>query len=675
MKHLTKWNFPQNPPTVSPRLRGLGLAPLLEAILAVRGYDNAEDARAFLAGEEFCPASSVLHGCDKACARINLAVQNRETVAVFGDYDVDGITSTCLMADFLSRHLRLECIPYIPSRLTEGYGLNCEAISRLHARGVSLIITVDCGITATVEAEFAKTLGVDMIITDHHECQENLPDVCAIIDPKCPENCENGHGLAGVGVAFKLICELHGDSTAMLREYCDLVAIGTVADVMPLIGENRKLVREGLAQIATAPRAGILALLRETGADKSAVSASTIGFTLAPRLNAAGRLGCATRAAALLMESDEKRAAKFASELCQLNRQRQEMEREIWAQALVQLENHPDNVPIVLVSETWHQGVVGIVASRLAETYMLPTVMICLEGDKGKGSCRSCLGFNLFEALSACSSELEGFGGHALAAGLTVDKNSIDSFKDAFSNFYRSNLPTEEAALELDLQICEPEMLSLDCVRSLAQLEPCGNANPRPKLCIIGATLASVTAMGGGKHLRLTVKLAEKTLECVYFSKTLSELGLRAGDMVDLAFYPQINEYRSRTNVQLVIIDMRAHNALAQCFDILQCRLPQSLALSKVCPTRRDFAVLWRCLEGMGGAIHGDLSEILQSLAETQLAPCKLCACIAIFSEVGLLESRFIGDTIYIKQSTSSQKRDLTTSPYFAKLQGGIFDE
>lgn len=669
MNQKIRWNIPKGRTVIPRAMTSAGLNPLLCAMLYSRGIQTPEEAQSFISGDgdqDFFALK--LDDIDKAAARIVLAAKQREKVAVFGDYDVDGITSTCLMTDFLREHMQLDCTAYIPDRIEEGYGLNCNAINNLAQQGITLIITVDCGITATQETLYARSLGVDMIITDHHECQDELPDAVAVVDPKRSPATSGGHALAGVGVAFKLACALSGDCDKVLDEYADLVAVGTIADVMPLAGENRAIVRAGLKKITENPRPGITALLREVGLNSKKIGATAIAFTLAPRLNAAGRLGCAGLSATLLMEPDRSAAERMAAELCELNRSRQAMEHEIWVQAQAMLKNHPSGRPIVLVSESWHQGVVGIVASRLAESHSLPTVMICLDGDKGKGSCRSYGGFNLFEALSACSEHLDSFGGHALAAGLNISREKVPDLENALAEYYHQNPLTELPSVDFDLRIDDPALLSTDCVSSLDLLEPCGNGNPRARLCIINAVLDSVTPMGGGRHLRLSVTKHAKRLECVYFSHTQQELGLRSGDLVDIAFYPQINDYRGRKSVQLILTDIRRADLLPLCARVLAGKEPEYGEEGDILPERRDFALLWRLLQRCGGVLTGTLPELLTAMGPTGLHPGKACAGLRILSEAKLISLERTGDVFSIMQTNIEGKADLNNAPYMRTL-------
>ena len=632
-----RWKIPYGRPVSPPELLQGGCTPLLSAVLSLRGIGTMEEAKELL-GEnpEAVHDPFLLTDMNWAVQRIHMAIRRRETVAVYGDYDVDGITSTCLLTDYLQSK-GLTCIPYIPDRNEEGYGLNCGAVKTLADQGVRLIITVDCGVTAREEAAFASDLGVDMIITDHHECGGGaLPRAVAVIDCKRENEPYPNHVLAGVGVALKLVCACEGRSEEMIERYCDLVAIGTVADVMSLRGENRYLVRKGLRKLETAPRPGIAAMLRESAVDGRKLTASVIGFSLAPRLNAAGRLGHAMTAADLLMTDDPIRATELAVELCALNRQRQSIETEIWNEANAMLSDAPPTDPIVLASDRWHQGVIGIAASRLAEQYGLPAIMICLNDGMGKGSCRSYGGFNLFEALSACEEHLVGFGGHALAAGLNIREEKIGDFHAALAAYYRRNRPEPIAEVQPDLLICDPGLLSLENVRSLDLLEPYGNDNPRPTLCLSGAEIAELSSVGGGKHLRMRLRLRGETMEVIFFSHTAKELDIRAGDRIDLAFTPQINEFRGNVSVQLVASAARRHVPLPLCTELLQGKREVLWAVRDLCPERSDFVRLWRMIDRPGFRLGSTVEDILAQCPENMEQE-TYCLCLMALREVGLL--------------------------------------
>lgn len=623
------WNFPCAT-AIPDELVKAGYTPLLAAVLASRGITTAAAAAAFLdGGPQVSDDPLLLTDIMPAIGRIARACQLGEKAAVYGDYDVDGITSGCLLTDYL-RSIGLDTTLYIPDRLEEGYGLNTAAIERLKNEGVSLIITVDCGVTAIEETDFAASLGVDMIITDHHECQDELPNAVAVVDPKRHDCAYPSRDLAGVGVAYKLVCAMDGSDERMLARYSDLVAVGTVADVMPLTGENRRIIKAGLEKLRRDPRPGLAALMDEAGVDRKRLTAMTIGFTLAPRINAAGRLGRVQCAADLMMEQNPSKAQRLASELCEMNRERQRLEQDIWEHAMDTLSGTQPTTPIILAGEGWHQGVIGIAASRLAEAFCVPAVMISLTDDHGKGSCRSYGGFNLFDALSSCGELLDAFGGHILAAGLNIRRDNLDAFRAAFTEYYVNHPPEAIEGLSLDLVVSSGSLLTMDCVQSLEQLEPCGNANPRPNLCMTDCVLSAVTPIGGGKHVRLRVEKFGQSYECVWFSHRAEDLGLAAGDRVDLAFYPQINEFRSRRSVQLLVLDIRRADCTESVLNVLDGRSSAALRIS-----RSELGRAWRALEQEGPTLHFTLPALPAQSAH--LTAEKTALALLIFSQLGLL--------------------------------------
>ena len=631
-----EWKIPYARPEIPAALLKAGYGPLLSAVLALRGIRTAAEAHGLIEGGMECLHDPFLIlGMDTAVARIRMAVDHRETVAVYGDYDVDGITSTCLLTDYL-RSKGLHCLSYIPDRNEEGYGLNCAALDALKAQGVSLVITVDCGITAVAETDYARSLGLDMIITDHHECKnDGLPDAVSVVDCKQPGDSYPNDKLAGVGMALKLACACEGSSAAMLDRYADLVAVGTVADVMPLTEENRYLVRRGLAMLAQRPRPGFAAMLKEASLDPQRLTAASIGFGLAPRLNAAGRLGQTGKALDLLMCGSPEQAAPLAAELCELNRQRQNIEMEIWEEAQTLLPDIVPDQPIVLASDNWHQGVIGIAASRLAEQFSVPAIMICLNGELGKGSCRSYGNFNLFEALDACSDQLIDFGGHALAAGLNVRRDKVEDFRRALSAYYRSNRPEPQPEVQCDLLIRDPSMLSIESVQQLDLLEPYGNGNPRPILCLSGVEVLSACNVGGGRHLRLRVRLGQSSFEGIFFSHTAEELDIHEGDRIDLAFNPKINEFRGHVSVQLQVVAARKHEAAPLCRDILEQHSDCLWAAADACPCRADFVRIWR--ESKGRIHVGSDAQSILDQRPAGMLPETYCICLIALMEAGLL--------------------------------------
>ena len=533
-----------------------GYPPLSAMVLASRGIRDTRKAHEYLdcTGTLYDPFT--MKDMDLAAGRVGLAMTRGEKIAVFGDYDVDGITATSLLTDFLRKN-GANCISYIPSRMEEGYGLNSLAIRQLHQEGVKLIVTVDCGITAMDEALLCRELGIDLVITDHHECKDVLPAAVAVVDPHRPDDHYPHKNLSGVGVAFKLAAALSGDQQEVLDEYADMVCLGTVADVMLLHGENRVLVARGLASLRHTRRPGLAALIRESGCSMDTLCASTIGYNLAPRINAAGRMGRIELALDLFLTEDEGYADRLAKELCELNRQRQSVESQIYDQAVSML---PDGKPpeaIVLADDSWHQGVVGIVASRMAEEYCCPTFLICLDREHGKASSRSFGGFNLFTALSVLSDLLESYGGHELAAGFTISRENIPQFRRQMcqiaSAYYSSGAP--RTVLEADCVI-PPELLTVRNIEALTVLEPCGNGCPKPVFVMERLYVDRISMVGGGRHMRLRFRSAHHTINGIFFSTDAKAASIATGDLVDVAFNAQINEYRGERSVQMNVLDM-----------------------------------------------------------------------------------------------------------------------
>jgi single-stranded-DNA-specific exonuclease len=632
-----KWNLKYKYPSVSPDLSSENLPKLLELFLAERGFSTKEEIDRFLGdGLDALCDPFLLKDMDKACARLQRALRDGEKIAVYGDYDVDGITSTCIVSQWLQAK-GASVVPYIPNRLEEGYGLNMDAMAVLHEKGVSLVVTVDCGVTAVEEVNFARELGMDVIITDHHECQsEILPDAAAVVDPMRPDDMYPNPHLAGIGVAWKLLSAMDGNTLQTLRTYADYIAVGTIADVMELSPENRCVVKEGLKKLNTSPTVGFSALMQACGIANDTITASRIGFGISPRINAAGRLGNVAAAWRLLSCTNPQQAAVYAEDLCALNRQRQEIEADIWEEADGMLTEEAKTAPIVLASSRWHPGVIGIVASRLSDHYGVPAVMVCLKDDVGKGSCRSPEGFNIFEALKACSSYLEGFGGHAAAAGLTIRKENVEAFRSALADYYSAH-PAPPSTLNCDLILEDPSLLDPEQVASLGLTDPQGCGNDAPVFCLSDVTLQSVSPMKDGKHSRLQLRLGNQSFSCPFFSCPPSSLGVQAGDSIDMAFTPQLNTFRGNTSVQLRVIDVRPHDGRTLCSAILEgsddC-LP--FATRYVPKGREDFIKCWKVLRAGNGCPAKSIEEIL-NLCPSTMAPETFCLCCAVFLEQGLL--------------------------------------
>ena len=656
-------------------LVGSGYAPLAAMVLASRGIGDDRQARAYLDCNAPLLDPFLMTDMDKAAGRVGLAMSRGEKIAVFGDYDVDGITATCLLTDFLRRH-GADVVSYIPGRLEEGYGLNPIAIHQLHAEGVKLIVTVDCGITAVSEAELCKQLGIDLVITDHHECKQTLPAAVAVVDP---HRCDGGYphkNLSGVGVAFKMASALCGSQETVLEEYADMVCLGTVADVMPLQGENRVFVARGLESLAHTKRPGIAALMAECGCAPETVSASSIGFMLAPRINAAGRMGQIDLAVELFLTDDPDKAAEAARGLCELNRQRQAVESEIYRQAVSMLPMGKPPEAIVLADESWHQGVVGIVASRIAEEYACPTFLICLDGEHGKASSRSHGGFNLFASLSALSPLLESYGGHELAAGFTISRANIPEFRRQIcalaAQYYTDDVP--RTVLDVDCAV-SPELLTLHNVDSLQMLEPCGNGCPKPVLMMKNLTIDRISMVGGGRHMRLRLCSGHTYLNAIYFSANPQTVSIQPGDLVDVAFTPQVNEFRGTRTVQMNVIDIRP-SCNAECLpdaapyrDMQRGNLTSGEAAALL-PDRKMLALVWRYLDAANPVQESPMC-LCRKIVRWSGKPLNLgqmLTCLDIFRDVGLLTVQRQHKYVSIRLTPGEGKADLSRSQTMQRL-------
>ena len=666
---MRNWKIPFGEPNIPSDLLQAGIPPLLASILALRGIETAEQARQEYGDAPVLYDPMRMLDMQQARDRILQAIERKEKVAVYGDYDVDGITATCLLSDYLSRR-GLFCERHIPNREDEGYGLNSGALDEFLASGVSLVITVDCGITALEEAAHAKEIGIDLIITDHHECPvDDLPDAVAVVDMKRSGDPYPNKNLAGVGVAFKLVCACEGSADLPLNLYSDLVAIGTVSDVMSLRGENRFLVRSGLEMINRSPRPWIRAVLGENYSERRAVTAGTIGYTIAPRLNAAGRLGKAEIALSLLSSEDPEEVNELASALIRLNEERRQIEQKIWQEALAALGPDLPSSPIVLAGDDWNQGVIGIAASRLAEQYSLPSIMICLNGETGKGSCRSYGDFNLYEALSACSEHLLTFGGHALAAGIRLSRDAIDSFREALSAYYHEHKPATVYDVVGELIIRDPALLTPENVESLDRLEPFGTDNPKPVLLLCGVPVDSIVGVGGDRHTKMKVTLNGKDFDSIFFNHSPGELELTNGSLADMAFTPQINEFRGKVSVQLIVNAVKPHDGSELCRELLGEATPCCCReASRYRPDRDDSVRVWKQIRQPGFTTGRDLPSLLAQ-APAEMAPEKYFLCLLSFYESGLLcneaENTLFGASVRFPE----EKVDLNATPIMQKLR------
>lgn len=674
--------------TVRSLARSCGFTPLAAAALCARGIDTPEAARAFL---ETDPAKlhdpMLLPDMAKARDTIRRAIEQGKKIAVFGDYDVDGVTSTCVMTRVL-RSLGADVRHYIPDRLSEGYGLSMGAMDRLAQDGIGLIVTVDSGVSAFEEIARARELGMEVVVTDHHECREELPDANAVVNPKRADSTYPFAELAGVGVAFKLACAMAGDGQqrAVLEQYADLVALGTVADVMPLIGENRIIVAAGLRRMAETQNVGLSMLLHESGQQGKRLTASTISFILAPRINAAGRLGHADMAAELFLTDDPRRAQTLAMALCEQNKQRQATENQILEQALQKLRREYDPLEdqvIVLAGEDWHHGVIGIVSSRICDRYACPTVLIALEDGIGKGSGRSVKGFNLYEALCDSAPLLERFGGHELAAGLTIREENIQQFRENMEAWAREHVNPQELMpiLHIDCPIA-PEFISTEATRGLDVLEPFGMGNPQPVFSMCDLLVEEITPISSDRHVRLTLSKDGQTYTAMLFGTGQGGCGFAQGNYVDAAFCLEINEYRGRCSVQLVIRDIQLSTCEVmadQKILNLYNRFMSDGALTArearvLLPERRDLVAVWRHIlsrseDGWLSVPDGALSRRVSWESRREINIGKLLVCLDVFSESRLLSYHFREGQLNIVLKHIEGKADISKSVVLKTLQ------
>lgn len=542
--------------------KNFNISPLTAIILYNRGIREDGQIKDFLARDlSGMHDPFLMKDMDKAVERILLSKKNNEKITIYGDYDVDGITSIAILYKYL-KNMGLEVGFYVPDRMVEGYGVNRDALDKIKADGTAVIITVDTGITAIEEAAYAKSIGIDFIITDHHECKESIPDVYAAIDPK-RKDCEYPFkSLAGVGVVFKLIQALDSSESIenLMDEYADLMCLGTVADISPLIDENRVIVTEGLKRFKTTKNIGLKALI-DVSTNGKAITTSTIGYTIAPRINASGRLGCASTSVELFLTEDEEEAAKLADSLCHENTLRQQTEQKMFKEALEYIEQHPeikDDDILVIPHENWHHGIVGIVSSKITEKYYKPSILFAVDGDSAKGSGRSIAGFNLFGALENCSGLLEKFGGHELAAGLTIKSENIEDFRKSINEYAKGRIEdmTLVPTISLDAQIKVP-YITIDTVHDINKLQPFGVNNPTPSFSVRNIKIHRISVMSEGKHLRMTLYKDGKYLDTVGFGMGDYYSMFKEGDYIDVAFALDINDYKGFQNVQLILKDMR----------------------------------------------------------------------------------------------------------------------
>ena len=694
----------------------LGVSEWFAILLYNRGYHTARDAERFLKLEqENFHDPYLLADMDRAVERIFRAVEDHEKIYIYGDYDVDGVTSVTALYLYL-QELGCDVGIKIPKREGEGYGVSCVAIDALAEEGTTLIITVDTGITANEEVLYAKELGIDFVVTDHHECRAELPEACAVVNPHRPDCPYPFKELAGVGVVFKLLCaceirRCREDGRPILdgirrvcMNYADLTAIGTIADVMPVVDENRMIVSLGLKLMENTSRKGLRALIEAASRRGSEdapkkITSGLIGFGIAPRINAAGRIGDATVAVRLLLEEDELRAQTAAEELCEINRHRQAEENEIAIEAYQKIENtfDPENdLVIVLDSNHWHQGIIGIVASRITEKYGLPSILISFDPlteedhpmDDGKGSGRSVKGMNLVEALSHCDELLLKYGGHELAAGLTIKRANLDEFRRKINEYAKNHLNEDIFRICVDAD-CALTMkdVTMKLAKELMLLEPFGAGNLAPVFVMRDVTVKKMTSIGAGKHTRLLLEQNGVCMTALYFGVSVSELDFTLGDVIDVLFHIDINDYKNVQSVQMILQDARIAERYAGELDRQKERYSEVYAGEKFSvaeeflPERADFARVYKVLrhESRAGICFLNIKDMMRLInaapGEAPMNYVKLKYILRVFHELKLCEVEEIQPDLYqFRIFFNASKTNIEKSSILKKLKSQCSD-
>ncbi len=689
----------------------LSVSKTVARLLVNRGYRDADSAGRFIRMESELLCDSFLFAdIDKALERIHRAVEAGERVIIYGDYDVDGVTAVSVLYLYLKSKGALIGY-YIPNRIGDGYGVSVGALDKLAAEGASLIVTVDTGITALDEVRYAAERGIDFVVTDHHECHGELPHAVAVVNPHRPDCAYPFKDLAGVGVVFKLICAYEekytGDSkrecvARLCHEYADLVAIGTIADVMPIKGENKLIVSYGLRRMEKNRRVGLSALMeaaapKTEGAPKRAkaeskITSGYIGFTIAPRLNAAGRIRSASLAAELFLSEDEERAKEIAAALCDANKERQVEENRITTEAFAKIEEEHDfdRDPVVVLSDDgWHHGVIGIVSSRITEKYGLPSILVSFEGsegkgddDMGKGSGRSIKGMNLAEALVYCEDTLEKHGGHELAAGLSVTRGKLPLFKKKINEYARTHLTEEDMipVIEADCVLSMNE-INMDLAAELRRLlEPYGVGNPLPVFAMFSVIVEEVVPVKGGKHTRLLVRDGDTHMTAMCFSMETESLDLYHGERVDMLFCVDINEWAGRKSVQLLVKDIRPAERERLTAEEEKSRFAAIFAggaIRKdedVVPVREDFAAVYTVVRRLvrGGEDTVSIRRVRSLLhaAGSEVGYIKLKFIFRIFQELNLLGIEETEEDVFrFRLQFTTVKTDLERSNLLRQLR------
>ncbi len=610
------------------------------ALLAVkRGITEPYDLEEFLS-DSYSPEDPYsLADMDIAAERVISALEKGEKIVVYGDYDCDGVTATALLYSYLSS-CGANVGYYIPDRLTEGYGMNISAVDKLHADGTELIITVDNGINCEAEITHANELGMDVVVTDHHIPQGNLPNAVAVVDPHRLDDISYCKNLAGVGVAFKLICAIDGgEPEELLLRYADLISLGTIGDIVPLISENRAICKMGLQTINNSPSVGVAALKEVSCSSDKALNVGNVSFQLVPRINAAGRMGSSLRAVELLVSNDYASALGIAEELDRVNHERQSLCEQVYSEACDIIDSGDlSHKSIITVSgDGWHHGIVGIVASKLVERYGKPAIVFSRDGENYRGSGRSVEGFNLFEVIASASTVAEFFGGHELAAGVTVRAEKLEEFCNLLCD-YAENVPDSTPTITLDCKL-RPEIIGVELAELLEVMEPYGAGNPAPLFGLYNARISGIVPLKGGKYIKLNVVRDGYSFQTLCFMYSVDSFPFVVGDFIDIAFNMEVSEFAGTKRVTLNARQLRPHgideDLYFKSLNAYNCAQSGNIKYTDVeliYPSRDDFKEIFAYLRRVGAPV---LAEAV--VFHVTLPAGKVMAALDVFSEMGLI--------------------------------------
>lgn len=653
--------------------------PLLSVLFQVRGFSNDQITN-FLSKDIELESPMSYIDMDKASQRILQAIRKFEKICVYGDYDTDGVTSTALVYSYLNMS-GANVMYSVPDRYEDGYGLNIKILQKLKDEDVDLIITVDNGVCAFDEVEYANSIGIDVVITDHHEVPERLPNAVAVVDPHRTDCMSKFKDLAGVGVAFKLICALENDFNSVddiLSEYGDLVAIGTIGDSVPLLGENRQLVKKGLECIKETQRPGIQSLLAVSFIEPKNVDSTKVAFGISPRINAAGRMRQADLAVKLLLAESSEEANSYAAILEELNSERKKLQQEIFLESEKFLYEHPErllNRIIVIEGENLHMGVIGIVASRIVNKYSKPCIIISKNGDLGRGSGRSISGFSIYDATKVCEPYMLRFGGHPMAVGFDIATENIDKLVSDVNKyaFDFGDMPVVNLDIECKLK---PESLSIDFVDRITELEPFGHDNTTPTFGLFNMTVKKLHPIAGGKHLKLELERGDTVLSVMSFYSTAEDLGIDVGDVIDVAVSLKKDFYNQSESLSIISHGIKLSGVSRE--DVIENEkfyeaikrneITDQQIINPVVPKRDEFAKVYRFLK-LNKGWQAPIEVLWFKMKQPDISICKLEFILDILNQVGLIKLKVLSEKYSISLTSIKEKVNLNSSNVFKKLK------